>query len=280
MNKILIFIAIVAAAGMLFACKTDKKECTKPVYVTDDCDVVTRINPDEKTVYLVFTAHYSENDSGYFENFDGLVPVLDTLKEKGVKGSFFPTGVCFTVDRYQEPIKRIIDEGHYLSSHSFAHLKLVGGNDSTLISADSIKADFARMEQELERFGLTKEQYNWLIPPYESYNQETANVMKELGYRLMNPTPGLQTGMDWTSPGAANYHSVEMILENLWQNEAENTFNGQILLIHAMNYPDRTDADRPYTYLGEIIDKLKEKGYSFKSIFDVIEAEKAANAKG
>lgn len=43
-----------------------------------------------------------------------------------------------------------------------------------------------------------------------------------------------------------------------------------------MNYPDRTDADRPYTYLGEIIDKLKEKGYTFKTMFDVIEAEKAA----
>ena len=43
-----------------------------------------------------------------------------------------------------------------------------------------------------------------------------------------------------------------------------------------MNYPDRTDEDRPYNHLGDIIDNLREKGYTFKTMFDVIEAEKAA----
>ena len=33
----------------------------------------------------------------------------------------------------------------------------------------------------------------------------------------------------------------------------ENTLNGVVLLIHAMNYPDRTDEDRPYTHLGEFL---------------------------
>ena len=103
--------------------------------------------------------------------------------------------------------------------------------------------------------------------------------MKDMGYRLVNPTSGFITGMDWTSPGASNYHSTEKIMEHLWNYEKENTFNGVVLLIHAMNYPDRTDADRPYTYLGEIIDRLKEKGYIFKTMFDVIEAERAAAQK-
>ena len=277
MKKILTCIAVLAAATAMVACNCKTKSAA-PVFVTDECGVVERINPDEKCVYLVFTAHYSESDSGYFENFDGIVPVLNTLKEKDVKGSFFPTGVCFTVDRYQEPIQRIIDEGHYLSAHSFAHLLFVDESDPTisLVSADSIRRDFARMEMELERFGLTKEQYCWLIPPYETYNQESVEVMTELGYRLVNPTRGLLIGMDWTSPGTKIYHSTEMILEDLWQFEAENTFNGVILLIHAMNYPDRTDEDRPYNHLGDIIDNLREKGYTFKTMFDVIEAEKAA----
>lgn len=69
---------------------------------------------------------------------------------------------------------------------------------------------------------------------------------------------------------------IKLLIKLLHHYEKENTFNGVVLLIHAMNYPDRTDADRPYTYLGEIIDKLKEKGYTFKTMFDVIEAEKAA----
>ena len=116
MKRIFTCIAVLVAAVVMGACNCNTKSAA-PVFVTDECGVVERINPDEKCVYLVFTAHYSESDSGYFENFDGVVPVLNTLKEKGVKGSFFPTGVCFTVDRYQEPIQRIIDEGHYLSAH-------------------------------------------------------------------------------------------------------------------------------------------------------------------
>lgn len=247
-----------------------------PTFVTDEYGVVEKINPGKKEVYLVFTAHYSHSDSGYFENFDGLVPVLNTLKEKGVKGSFFPTGVCFDVEKYKEPVQRIIDEGHYLSSHSYAHLLLCDENDRniSLVSADSIRADFAIMEEKLEGLGLTKDQFCWLIPPYETYNAESVAVMKELGYKLVNPTSGFLTGMDWTAPGDSNYHSIYMIMDNLWKYEEENTFNGVVLLIHAMNYPCRTDADRPYTYLGEIIDKLTEKGYTFKTLFDVIETEK------
>ena len=267
-------IVFVLAIGIL-SCSQTKQV---PEYVTDSYGVVEKINPKLNEVYLVFTAHYSHADSGRFENFDGLVPVLNTLKEKGVKGSFFPTGVCFDVEKYQEPIKRLIGEGHYLSSHSYAHLLLCDENDRniSLVSEDSLRADFAIMESKLESYGLTKEQYCWLIPPYEVYDQKAVDVMKDMGYRLINPTSGFLTGMDWTSPGADNYHSTEMILENLWKYEQENTFNGVVLLIHAMNYPDRTDADRPYNHLGSIIDKLKEKGYTFKTMFDVIEAEKAA----
>lgn len=36
-----------------------------PVFVKDDVGIVRRVNPDEKNVYLVFTAHFSENDNGY-----------------------------------------------------------------------------------------------------------------------------------------------------------------------------------------------------------------------
>lgn len=278
MKSIFYTISLLAMAAIISSCGNHKSSA--PVFVTDEYGVVEKINPQNKEVYLVFTGHYSHADSGRFENFDGVIPVLNTLEEKGVKGSFFPTGVCFDVERYQEPVRRIINGGHYLSSHSYAHLLLCDENDRSisLVSEDSLRADFAIMENRLEGYGLTKDQYCWLIPPYEVYDQKAVDVMKDMGYRLVNPTSGFITGMDWTSPGADNYHSTEMILEQLWEYEKQNTFNGVILLIHAMNYPDRTDADRPYTYLGEIIDRLKEKGYTFKTMFDVIAAEAAATA--
>ena len=213
MKRLFQFSILALSATAIISCS--EKKPAAPVFVTDEYGVVEKINPQEKEVYLVFTGHYSQADSGRFENFDGVTPVLNTLEERGVKGSFFPTGVCFDVEKYQEPVKRIIKNGHYLSSHSYAHLLLCSEEDRniSLVSEDSLRADFAIMENRLEGYGLTKEQYCWLIPPYETYDQKAVDVMKDMGYRLVNPTSGFITGMDWTSPGASNYHSTEMILK-------------------------------------------------------------------
>lgn len=269
------FIVVCAAFVLSLPAGCDKQpKAADLVFVKDDVGIVRRVNPDEKNVYLVFTAHYSENDQGYFENFDGIVPVLNTLKEKGVKGSFFPTGVCFVQPQYQEPIHRIIDEGHYLSAHSYAHLVLCDDNGKTLVSADSLARDFARMEAQLEQLGLEKKQYYWMIPPYESCNAETRGNMEALGYKLLNPSEGPIFDLDWTTPDMAAYRSIDQMLERLWELEETEGLNGIILLIHAMNYPEKQDIERPYNHLGEIIDTLKARGYGFRTFKDVIAAEK------
>ena len=269
------FAVAAAALAMLFllaACGRQAGKSSDLVLVKDDNGIVRRVNPDEKNVYLVFTAHYSENDNGYFENFDGVVPVLNTLKEKGVNGSFFPTGVCFVQPRYQEAIQRIVDEGHYLSSHSYAHLVLCE-NGRTLVSRDSLAKDFALMEAQLERFGLTKDQYCWMIPPYESCNAESRENMEALGYKLLNPSEGPVFDLDWTTPDMAAYTTIDQMLERLWEIEESEGLNGIILLIHVMNYPEKQDYERPYNHLGEIIDTLKARGYGFKTFKDVIAQE-------
>jgi len=238
---------------------------------TDEYGVVTRVNTNEKKVYLVFTAHYSQNDNGAFENFDGVVPVLDVLKAKGVKGSFFPTGECFRVKKYNRPIKRIIREGHYLSAHSNKHLLLCSESDRSvsLVTADSLAKDIAGMEAELGRFGLAKKDYSWMIPPYEYYNAESAYLLKGLGYKLCNPTPGLNTGNDWAPEGASNFVSGKEIMDGIWEFEERNGLDGAIILVHAMKYPGRSDKDRVYTHLGELIDGLRSRGYSFGTFKDL-----------
>ena len=270
-----IFLLFAGALLLLSSACGRQGSNSAPVFVTDGSGIVRRVNPDEKNVYLVFTAHYSENDSGYFENFDGVVPVLNTLKEKGVKASFFPTGVCFAQPQYQEPIRRIIREGHYLSSHSYAHLVLCEGG-RTLVSADSLAKDFALMEAQLSRFGLEKKQYYWMIPPYENCDPASRENIEALGYRLLNPSEGPLFGFDWTTPDMASYKTIDQMLDRLWEMEETEGLGGLILLIHAMNYPGKQDIERPYNHLGAIIDRLKACGYGFKTFKDVIAAEQPA----
>lgn len=255
---------------ILVACGS-KSATTAHQFVYDDCGVVQRIDTAEKGIYLVFTGHFSTGDNGYFENFDGIEPVLNTLKEKDVKGSFFPTGACYREPKYTQSIKRIMDEGHYLSHHSSKHLLLCPENELkdsvNLCTEDSIRQDMAEMEALMSVFGLNKEQYSWMIPPYEHYNQFSARVLQDCGYKLLNPTAEtLFTGNDWAPIGSASYYTGDSLLNRLWKLESEQGLNGAIILIHAMYYPNRLDEDRMFTRLPEIIDHLRELGYTFHSV--------------
>lgn len=241
--------------------------------VADECGVVQLVDTTQKTVYLVFTAEVSQNDNGYFENFDGVFPVLDTLADRGVKGSFFPTGNCFRVEKYADAIRRIIADGHYLSHHSDHHLHLCTEDAAkeTLVSMDSLKTDISGVEAELRKFGLEQPQYQWMIPPYEEYNAETAENLRQLGYKLVNPTEGIVTGHDWMGKDVSYYCSAKQMVQNIWDYETAHSYglNGAVILIHAMVYPCRTDDDRMWWYLGEIIDGLRERGYDFGTFADV-----------
>ena len=266
---------LILAAAALCSLQAQAATCCQADSLQrDDCGVVRKINPQKKEIYLVFTAHFSTNDQGKFENFDGIWSVLDTLKSRGVHGSFFPTGVCFEQPKYERAIERILLEGHYLSAHSYGHLLLVDDNGKTRIGADSIARDLAKMQHQLERFGLAKSQFRWMIPPYETYNQETADALRQGGYSLLNPTAGIITDMDWAPLGAKGYRTGQQILDNLWAYEQQHTLQGVILLVHAMHYPNRPDQDRVYTHLGEIIDHLRAEGYQFKTLKDVIAHER------
>lgn len=231
--------------------------------VVDTCGVVRQWDSRGKVVHLVVTGHFSVDDDGYTENFDGVEAVLNTLRRKGVKAAFFPTAITLAQPRYEASARRIIDDGHYLSAHSYAHLLLCDTAGRTLVTRDSVVADLRLQEKQLERFGLTKEQYRWMIPPYETCNRETAGFYFDEGYSLLSPTDGIFTGQDWTRPGTKGYWSARRIIDQLWEYESKHSLDGVILLIHAMDYPWRKPEDRPYNYLGEIIDTLRSKGYVF-----------------
>lgn len=252
----------------------DAQAACEHEFVTDKYGVVQRIDPSEKNVYLVFTAHFSENDNGAFENFDGIIPVLDTLQAKGVKGSFFPTGACFREPKYHDAILRIINEGHYLSHHSSKHLLMCpedSNRDSiNLVTEDSIRADMEEIAATLKEFGLEREDYPWMIPPYEVYNQFSADILRDCGYKLVNPTQStLLTGNDWAPKSSPAYKTGEEIMNALWEVEKAETFNGAVILIHAMMYPNRDDNDRTFRHLGEMIDHLRELGYDFRTFKDL-----------
>lgn len=223
----------------------------------DKWGAVVKIEPEKKNIYLVFTA-----DS----MFQGGPKILNTLKKEKIHGSFFLTGNCLRMKEHESLIKDIVKEGHYLGGHSNGHLLYAewGKRDSLIVGRDSIIRDLEQNAAELEKFGVTKEQSRWLLPPYEYYNRESNFITESMGYTVLNYTPGTGTPADYTTPSMPSYKGSQQLIDNLYNVEKARGLNGAILLIHPGVHPDRTD--RLYNRLGEIIKYLKGKGYSFKSL--------------
>ena len=228
--------------------------------VRDEWGAVVRIEPQKKNIYLVFTA-----DS----LFQGGEKILKTLKSERIKGSFFLTGNCLRLAEHKNLIEKIIKDGHYLGGHSNRHLLYAewGNRDSLIVSADSLVEDIRANAKELEKFGISKEESGWFLPPYEYYNRESVFLTEALGYRVLNYTPGTATPADYTDPSMANYVSSEKLIGRLYNFEKANGLDGAIILIHPGVNEARTD--RLYNRLGEIVKNLKSKGYSFKSLNEI-----------
>ncbi|MBQ6958632.1 MAG: glycoside hydrolase family 9 protein [Bacteroidales bacterium] len=222
----------------------------------DPYGTIVRVNPDKKTVYLCFTADV---------NFNGAETILKTLKKQKVKGNFFLTGNCLRYAPNEAVIRRIVEEGHYVGGHSDKHVLYCdwGAGRPTLMSADSIIADVKANYAELAKFGISREEALWFLPPYEHYNDFSVGILEAMGLRVVNYTPGIGTPADYTVPSMKNYRKAQPLVDGLWKFEKEQGLRGALLLIHPGVEESRPQEERLYNRLDEIIRYLKKKGYSF-----------------
>ena len=235
--------------------KYDRLEVEKDRY-----NCIVRVKPSSKDIYLAFTA-----DS----MFQGANKVLKTLKKNKIKGSFFFTGNALRMEEHKEVIENIIEEGHYVGGHSDSHMLYAPWDkrDSLLVTQEQIAEDIIANAKELEKFGITKEQSLWFMSPYEWYNDISVRVTEKLGYKVINFTPGILTSDDYTTPGMSNYKSSQQLIDQLYAFEHTRGLGGAVILIHPGIHEDRID--RLYDRLGEIIQYLSKKGYSFKSLNEI-----------
>jgi peptidoglycan/xylan/chitin deacetylase (PgdA/CDA1 family) len=223
-----------------------------PVTEKDTQGATVRMNADRKVVYLIFSAD---------EAFEGAAPILASLEKHQAKASFFLTGNCLRKKAFEPLIRQIIRSGHYAGGHSDNHLLYASWDDrrQSLVTPDSLVADFRKNMAELQKYGIDSLQTPYFLPPYEYYNKEHVHLIESLGQTVVNYTPGLRTAADYTTPDMPNYRSSQELIDQLFSYEAENGLNGAIILIHPGTQDVRTD--KLYLRLDEIISRLQAKGY-------------------
>jgi peptidoglycan/xylan/chitin deacetylase (PgdA/CDA1 family) len=223
--------------------------------ITDDQGAVVRMNPEEKKVYLIFSAH---------EYAEGGKVILQTLKKYKAKASFFLTGAFYANPANKAVINDMISGGHYVGAHSDGHLLYADWTkrDSSLVSQQKLSDDLKANYKKMAEFGLNPSQQTVFLPPYEWYNAQSVDWCRQLGLKVINFTPGIRSNADYTTPDMASYRSSETIMNDIKTFEKTNQggLNGCIVLIHLGTAPERTD--KFYNRLGELIIWLQKKGYS------------------
>jgi endoglucanase len=225
---------------------------------------IIRTDRTQKDIHLVFTGH---------EFGDGGEIIRAVLKKYSIKASFFLTGDFYRNPQYAGILAALKKDGHYLGAHSDKHLLYCTWEkrDSTLVTKDEFTRDVLDNYKAMEQFGIKKTDAKFFLPAYEWYNDTITAWTKELGFTLVNFTPGTYSNADWTHPElVSQYLSSDTIYARIlrYERSRPDGLNGFILLTHIGT--DARRKDKFYARLDELITALRSRGYQFKLLNESI----------
>lgn len=185
-------------------------------------------------IYLTFDAGY---DNG------NLPKILDMLKAKGVKATIFVTGDF--VKRFPDLLRRIVNEGHIVGNHSFAHKNIAK------ISEEVMFEDIERLENAY--YETTGEKMAKIFrPPEGSFTKEKLRLLSDRGYRTYFWSLAY---CDWdVNKQYPVNKTIEVVLQNIHP--------GAIILMHSVSSSNQEA-------LPVIIDKLLDMNYQFGTLNEV-----------
>ncbi len=166
--------------------------------------------------------------------------LLEIMAQNDVRCTFF--AVQFWVERYPEYVKKIIDAGHEMGTHSRTHPYM-----STLSKAQ-IQDELTTSSQAIEK--LTGKKVTLFRPPYGDYNNTLIDTCGEMG---LYPIQWDVDSLDWK-----NLSGTEIAMRII-----NGVKKGSIILCH--NNGLHTAEALPL-----IFSTLKNRGYAFVPISELI----------
>ena len=206
-------------------------------------------NSDYRRVFLTF-------DDGPSKSVT--IPILDILKQDNVKATFFVLGS--NAERYPEIVKRAYQEGHYIANHSFTHVY-----SNIYSSPQAVLDEYNRTETAIKN-AIGDQTYNSRVFrfPGGTSGGKYANIKAE-AVNLLNQNNVAH--LDWNAltadaAGLDNVNDMMNYVETTMGNK-----NSVVILMHDIGTKKST-----YELLPQLIQVLKEKGYVFENIYDILKS--------
>ncbi len=214
----------------------------------------------KKTILLTFDGGSNDNATD---------SIIQTLEESNVKATIFLTGEY--IRRYPEKVRKLASAGNVIGNHTYSHPHLTtysfNQKQATLpgVKKETVIEQLKKAEALYESVTGKKMSPYWRAP-FGEKNSEILKWAYEAGFRHVHWTPKLDT-LDWVADKSDPLFREprEILMRVLKEAEkGEKSLDGGIILMHLGS--EREGELRADTILKDLIEKLREKGYSFITI--------------
>jgi peptidoglycan/xylan/chitin deacetylase (PgdA/CDA1 family) len=240
-SKLIIFLSVLllaALAAAAFCVFFDEAVMVRK-------NTIYRVNSADKLVALTFD--------------DGPSPVwtpqiLDELNKAGIKATFFMVGEH--AEKYPTVARRVAKEGHEIGNHTYDHHVLL------YYKPEELKDEISRAERAIK--GVTGVTTKYFRPPKAWLTQKEKAIIDQMGYKVILWS---LNSKDWVT-----FHDKQItsyILRNIQP--------GDIILFHDSGGAFTAEGgDRSQTVktIPRLVRKLKERGYKFVTISELLEGAK------
>ena len=163
--------------------------------------------------------------------------LLDGLKERGVKATFFLIGE--NADKNPEIVKRMAEEGHLIGNHTYHHVEL------TKVSENEARLELADTSAVIVR--ITGKEPEYMRPPFGAWQRKLEQEIQML------PVIWTIDPLDWTT------ENQDEIVNKVVTEAEEN----DIILLHDC-YKSSIEAGL------RIVDILQEEGFVFVTVDELL----------
>ncbi|MGZ9587269.1 polysaccharide deacetylase family sporulation protein PdaB [Paenibacillus marinisediminis] len=189
---------------------------------------------DKKVIALTFDISWGDKRAQ---------PILDILQQKGVqKATFFVSSPW--AKTHPTIVKKIADAGYEIGSHGHKH------DYYSRFNEEDIRKQIRIAHQLIT--DVTGKEPNLIRLPNGDFDKRVLQIANDLNYKVIQWDTDSQ---DWKNIG----------VDNIVKRVTERAHPGDIVLLHASDTSKQTHLALPL-----IIDELKQKGYEFVSVSELI----------